>query len=226
MHAIGIDIGGTKIAGALVAETGEILRMEKRPTPAGDPVAIVDLVVELIRTLGDGEEVAAAGVAAAGFIAAGEEARQLREAAAGDFAELRLMVQRRLEGEPLPWITGATTFCGLEVAVDCRGALHGIPSAVDVVAYRAVQEGLTNALKHGSAGRAELVVARDDQTLRVTVTNPAAAADTAPSTGHGLIGIRERVASVRGRVRTVRVGGAYRLDVVLPLTPTARGAAW
>jgi glucokinase len=68
VHAIGIDIGGTKIAGALVAETGEILRMEKRPTPAGDPVAIVDLVVELIRTLGTGEEVAAAGVAAAGFI--------------------------------------------------------------------------------------------------------------------------------------------------------------
>ena len=68
MHAIGIDIGGTKIAGALVSEQGEILRMERRPTPAGDPVAIVDDVVELIRNLGAGEEVIAAGVAAAGFI--------------------------------------------------------------------------------------------------------------------------------------------------------------
>ncbi len=68
MHAIGIDIGGTKIAGALVSESGEILRTLKRPTPAGDPVAIVDNVVELVTQLGDGEDVIAAGVAAAGFV--------------------------------------------------------------------------------------------------------------------------------------------------------------
>jgi glucokinase len=42
--------------------------MLKRPTPAGDPVAIVDNVVELIQTLGEGEEIVAAGVAAAGFV--------------------------------------------------------------------------------------------------------------------------------------------------------------
>jgi glucokinase len=68
VHAIGIDIGGTKIAGALVSEAGEILRLEKRSTPAGDPVAIVDLVVALIQELRDGEDITAAGVAAAGFI--------------------------------------------------------------------------------------------------------------------------------------------------------------
>jgi glucokinase len=72
VHAIGIDIGGTKIAGALVSETGQILRMERRPTPAGDPVAIVDNVVELIHALGEGEEVIAAGVAAAGFVDAAQ----------------------------------------------------------------------------------------------------------------------------------------------------------
>ena len=68
VHAIGIDIGGTKIAGALVSESGAILRTERRPTPAGDPVAIVDNVVELITLLGAGEDVVAAGVAAAGFV--------------------------------------------------------------------------------------------------------------------------------------------------------------
>jgi glucokinase len=68
VHAIGIDIGGTKIAGALVSEAGEIIRLEKRSTPAGDPVAIVDLVVALIQELREGEDIAAAGVAAAGFI--------------------------------------------------------------------------------------------------------------------------------------------------------------
>lgn len=68
MHAIGIDIGGTKIAGALVSESGEILRALKRPTPAGDPVAIVENVVELVQELRDGVAVIAAGVAAAGFV--------------------------------------------------------------------------------------------------------------------------------------------------------------
>jgi glucokinase len=72
VHAIGIDIGGTKIAGALVDDEGEILVEERRPTPAGDASAIVDTVVEMIGRLAEGREVAAAGVAAAGFIDAAQ----------------------------------------------------------------------------------------------------------------------------------------------------------
>jgi len=72
VHAIGIDIGGTKVAGALVTEAGDILRLQRRPTPAGDPDAIVDVVVELVRELGDGEQIVAAGIAAAGFIDAAQ----------------------------------------------------------------------------------------------------------------------------------------------------------
>ena len=72
MHAIGIDIGGTKIAGALVSDQGEILREHRSPTPAGDPGAIVDVVVEMIEKLSQGEQVLAAGVAAAGFIDAAQ----------------------------------------------------------------------------------------------------------------------------------------------------------
>jgi glucokinase len=68
VHAIGIDIGGTKIAGALVSETGEIVAEDRQPTPAGDPAAITDLVVAMIEKLAAGREIAAAGVAAAGFI--------------------------------------------------------------------------------------------------------------------------------------------------------------
>ena len=68
MHAIGIDIGGTKIAGALVTENGDIVAEDRVPTPAGDPTAIVDLVVTMIERLSTGHEVIAAGVAAAGFI--------------------------------------------------------------------------------------------------------------------------------------------------------------
>lgn len=72
MHAIGIDIGGTKIAGALVDPDGVILRSVRRPTPAGDPAAIVDVVVELVRELGDGPDIVAVGVAAAGYIDAAQ----------------------------------------------------------------------------------------------------------------------------------------------------------
>jgi glucokinase len=72
VHAIGIDIGGTKIAGALVADDGTILAEDRQPTPAGDPAAITDLVVAMIERLRAGHEVAAAGVAAAGFIDAAQ----------------------------------------------------------------------------------------------------------------------------------------------------------
>ena len=68
MHAIGIDIGGTKIAGALVDAEGQILKDLRVPTPAKDPNALVDAVVALIEELSKGQEVLGAGIAAAGFI--------------------------------------------------------------------------------------------------------------------------------------------------------------
>ncbi len=68
MHAIGIDIGGTKIAGALVDSEGRIVLEERVPSPAGDPEAMVDAAVGLIERLSANHEVIGAGVAAAGFI--------------------------------------------------------------------------------------------------------------------------------------------------------------
>ncbi len=67
MHAIGIDIGGTKIAGGLVAEDGTIVRQERRPTPSGDGAEIIRAVVEVVESLREGD-VTAVGVAAPGFI--------------------------------------------------------------------------------------------------------------------------------------------------------------
>jgi glucokinase len=72
VHAIGIDIGGTKIAGALVSEEGEIIAEDRVATQAGDSNAIVDAVVAMIEKLRAGHEVAAAGVAAPGFIDAAQ----------------------------------------------------------------------------------------------------------------------------------------------------------
>lgn len=68
MHAIGIDIGGTKIAGAVVSGEGEIITEARVATPAGDSEAIVDAVVAMIESLAIGHDISAAGVAAPGFI--------------------------------------------------------------------------------------------------------------------------------------------------------------
>ncbi len=74
MLAIGIDIGGTKILGALVDQDGTILRELRVPSPAQDPDALVDAVVGLITDLGNSttEPIVGAGVAAAGFIDANQ----------------------------------------------------------------------------------------------------------------------------------------------------------
>jgi len=68
MYAIGIDIGGTKIAGALVAADGSIIRDSRAPTPAHDANAIAEAVVGLVNELAEGVQVDGVGVAAAGFV--------------------------------------------------------------------------------------------------------------------------------------------------------------
>ncbi|AWB95317.1 glucokinase [Agromyces badenianii] len=74
MHAIGIDIGGTKIAGAVVDQLGSIVASERVATPAGDSALLEDAVVQMIDSLraGADEEIVAIGVAAAGFVDAAQ----------------------------------------------------------------------------------------------------------------------------------------------------------
>lgn len=68
MHAIGIDIGGTKIAGAVVSSDGTIVNEMRVATPARDSEAIVQTVISMIESLSATQVIAAAGVAAPGFI--------------------------------------------------------------------------------------------------------------------------------------------------------------
>ncbi|MDX6645816.1 MAG: release factor glutamine methyltransferase [Miltoncostaeaceae bacterium] len=63
-------------------------------------------------------EALAALLCGAGFIAADEEAEQLLACAAGDAGLLDSLVRRRLTGEPLAWITGSVSFCGLQIRID------------------------------------------------------------------------------------------------------------
>jgi glucokinase len=72
VHAIGIDIGGTKIAGAVVTELGEILAEDRVATNAADPIAMLDDVVSMVERLSLQHQVGAVGVAAPGFIDASQ----------------------------------------------------------------------------------------------------------------------------------------------------------
>ena len=125
---------------------------------------------------------------------------------------------------------------GLDVTVRRLGDARELPPAVDVVALRVIQEALTNAHKHGVDHRAHVVIEYLPDRLHVTVVNPVAAqsfpaqpvpahpgptaddADVAPAgAGNGLIGVRERVESVRGTLRHGRTGvSSWELDVDLP----------
>lgn len=94
-----------------------------------------------------------------------------------------------------------------------------------MVAYRVIQEGLTNAQKHGSDSSALLQVEYDQQLLEVSVTNTVTKTTGAGHQlggGHGLIGARERVAAVQGAFDTsFGPGPVHRLVARLPLPEPA-----
>ncbi|MDF2848942.1 MAG: sensor histidine kinase, partial [Oerskovia sp.] len=115
---------------------------------------------------------------------------------------------------------------GLRVDLRRDPGAGAVSPASDHVAYLALQEGLTNAHKHGAGDRAVVEVRHRDGVLALTVTSPLRAGDAAaPASGHGLRGLRERVASVRGRVETSRADGEFRLDIEVPADRAAVTAA-
>lgn len=66
--ALGVDVGGTKIAAGVVAEDGTLLASSRRDSPADDPAAIADRIAEVVAELSAGREVVALGLAPAGWI--------------------------------------------------------------------------------------------------------------------------------------------------------------
>ena len=104
---------------------------------------------------------------------------------------------------------------GLRVEHRQEGDARDLPAAVDLAAYRIVQESLTNAHKHGSEGAARLLVAYTGPGLEIAVSNAAPDAGL-EGNGHGLLGMRERVASVGGTLRTERKDGRFVVTAFLP----------
>jgi signal transduction histidine kinase len=95
-----------------------------------------------------------------------------------------------------------------------------LPPGVGLTAYRVAQEGLTNVLKHAGPAHARVVVRYVDDALDLEVADDGRGPSHDPDAalGHGLIGMRERVALFDGSLEAgERVGGGFELRVRIPL---------
>jgi signal transduction histidine kinase len=107
---------------------------------------------------------------------------------------------------------------GLPVRLHVEGDPVPLPRAIDLSAYRIVQEGLTNALKHAGAESADVTVSYRPDEVRIEVRDDGVGSTTSDGLGHGLVGVRERV-KIYGGEMTAGPGtdGGFVLSTRLPL---------
>ncbi len=141
----------------------------------------------------------------------------------------RLLAAMRREGDeaelsPQPGLDGLDSLldevgrAGLPVELHVDGTPFALPRGIDLSAYRIVQEGLTNALKHAHASDADVTVRYRPDELEIEVRDNGQGSATNGGLGHGLIGIRERVMIYGGRMTAgTSVDGGFVLSTRLPL---------
>jgi signal transduction histidine kinase len=112
---------------------------------------------------------------------------------------------------------------GLPVRLHVEGDAVPLSRAVDLSAYRIVQEGLTNALKHAQASRADVTLRYGTDELELEVRDDGVGTAASDGLGHGLVGVRERVKIYGGDMSaSAAPGGGFVLTARLPLeTPAA-----
>jgi signal transduction histidine kinase len=122
-------------------------------------------------------------------------------------------------------LVAQTRAAGLDVAVHVEGQRRPLPEALDLSAFRVVQEALTNTLKHAQAAHAEVVVRYGDADLELVVTDDGTRGNgsaSMPGPGRGLVGMRERVALFHGQLDVGRApGGGFRVHARLPIDGVA-----
>jgi signal transduction histidine kinase len=122
--------------------------------------------------------------------------------------------------DQLPALVGRVRDAGADVELTVTGPARPVPSGIGLAAYRVVQEGLTNAVKHAAGAGARVVVEYRPDGLRVEVTDTGGAAAPAAATGHGrgLPGLRERLAVYGGTLQAGRrPAGGFRVTALIPL---------
>ena len=108
---------------------------------------------------------------------------------------------------------------GLPVELHVEGKPVELSPGLDLTAYRFVQEGLTNAVKHANAQHADVLVRYDDGHVELTVSDDGTGDGGGESGGHGLVGMRERMSVYGGELEAgPRPEGGYRLHARLPVS--------
>ncbi|MFD7609528.1 sensor histidine kinase [Streptomyces sp. NPDC059828] len=171
-----------------------------------------------------------------------EEFATIASSARESLAEMRrLLAVLRSEGSegeraPQPGLdriqqlVEATVRAGVPAELSLQAALvglaepDGVPQSVDLSAYRIVQEALANVIRHAPGAATRVSVTADDTHLTVLVVNGAAAepvsALESTGTGHGLVGMRERVRLTGGTLDTGPLpDGGFRVAARMPLAP-------
>jgi signal transduction histidine kinase len=168
---------------------------------------------------------------AAGLSEDREALRGVEEAGRSALAEMRhLLDAMRDDGEdlqlgPQPGVDRLDALlqdvrrAGLPVRLRVDGDPRGLPRGIDISAYRIVQEGLTNTLKHADATQADVALEYHADQLRIEVRDNGRGAVAGNGRGHGLIGIRERVKLYGGEMNAGAAnGGGFTLTASLPLS--------
>jgi signal transduction histidine kinase len=149
------------------------------------------------------------------------EMRRLLGAMRNDGDEAELAPQPGLDG--LDSLLEEVGRAGLPVQLEVEGKPFPLPRAIDLSAYRIVQEGLTNALKHARASDAEVTVRYRPDEIQLEVRDNGEGPATSDGLGHGLIGIRERVKIYGGEMTAgPATGGGLVLSRRLPLSDGRR----
>jgi signal transduction histidine kinase len=107
---------------------------------------------------------------------------------------------------------------GLPITLRIEGTPRSLPPALDLSAFRIVQEALTNALKHAGPARAEVIVRYEDSLVTLEIADNGRGPRGDRGTGHGLVGMRERATMLDGELETAQAdGGGFTVRARLPL---------
>ena len=161
--------------------------------------------------------------------------RNVEQAGRTALAEMRgLLAAMRRDGDeaelsPQPGLEGLDSLleeigrAGLPVKLHVDGEPASLPRGIDLSAYRIVQEGLTNALKHARASNADVTVRYRPHELQIEVRDNGEGSSTSDGLGHGLVGVRERVKIYGGEMSAGTANGSgFILSTRLPLSPDRR----
>jgi signal transduction histidine kinase len=176
---------------------------------------------------------AARRIAAGAPEQAADAARLIERTGREALAELRHLfgAVRRGEGEELgapglariDQLAARARDAGLPVELRIEGEQRDVPPGVDLAAYRVIQEALTNSIKHAGPARADVLVRYSPAMLTLEISDDGvgpngSSVPVAPGSGHGLVGMRERVALYGGELDAGRRrGGGFAVRARLPL---------